>query len=370
MSPIVKLRCFLTAQLTPIVLSIAVLLPAVAWASEFDTYNTLELLCAQVDQQGEDIEKLLEELSKQRTEIQSLLDDAGNKAAEEGASGDGTVTPTQADSGGDLQADDSMDVVARVSRLEETLLGITSKREDFLESPSSQSTRIVNGRIHIDQWSFPDSSPSINVLETGSPDTDPLDRLIYRRIRFGVGGTVPPGNMSFRVQIEFSAEDGSTFRDAWIGWDDLAYLGTIRLGNQKRPYGLDHLNSSNFTIFMERPFIVDAVNENNRRFGLMSYGASAGQAFNWRFGVFDIDLIQNVGSTLNNSYPLELAGRLASTYWYDEISNGRGYGHLAVSSSFAFPNPLPPTGGLKTVVRCFGLVQSRDHLSFGSTPNE
>jgi phosphate-selective porin OprO/OprP len=185
----------------------------------------------------------------------------------------------------------------------------------------------------------------VNQLETGDPLQGPIDRLVYRRLRIGVGGTVPPGNMSYRLEIEFSGEEGSQFRDAWIGWDDLAFLGTLRLGNQKRPYGLDQLNSSNFELFMERSFITEAVNEGNRRFGLAAYGASDNLAFNWRWGVYDIDLIQDLGSTLSDKYPLELAGRLASTWWFDEVSGGRGYGHVALSGTCAFPDPNPPRGG-------------------------
>jgi phosphate-selective porin OprO/OprP len=151
--------------------------------------------------------------------------------------------------------------------------------------------------------------------------------------------------MSYKLEIEFSGQDGSQFRDAWIGWDELVWFNTIRFGNQKRPYGLDHLNSSNFNLFLERPFIVDAFNEDNRRFGLVSYGVSDDLRFNWRYGLYDLSLIQDIGSTLNDNYPLEFAWRMANTFWYDEASDGRGYGHLGLSGTFAFPDPDPAAGG-------------------------
>ena len=154
--------------------------------------------------------------------------------------------------------------------------------------------------------------------------------------------------MSYRVEIEFSGQDGSRFRDAWLGWDDLVHFDTLRLGNQKRPYGLDHLNSSNFNVFLERPFVVDAFNEDNRRFGFVSYGSSDDGAFNWRYGVYDMALIQDSGSTVTDKYPLEFAWRLANTWWYDETSGGRGYGHWALAGTFAFPD---------------GDVEERDRLS-------
>jgi len=35
---------------------------------------------------------------------------------------------------------------------------------------------------------------------------------------------------------------------------------------------------------------------------------------------------------------LEFASRLANTFWYDQTSGGSGYGHWAVSSTFAYPD--------------------------------
>ena len=47
---------------------------------------------------------------------------------------------------------------------------------------------------------------------------------------------------------------------------------------------------------------------------------------------------------------LEAAARLANTWWYDETSDGRGYGHWAVSGSIADPNGSP-SGGLTNEAR-------------------
>ena len=236
------------------------------------------------------------------------------------------------------RAERNADLLARLDAIENTLGNVEKERSRFLEEPSSGSQRITNGRLHIDQWGFPESTPGVNTIETGDPAESPQDRLMYRRIRFGFRGTVPPANMSYRIEIEFSEQDGSQFRDAWIGWDDLVLLNTVRVGNQKRPYGLDHLNSSNFNVFLERPFVVDGFNEDNRRFGIVSYGVSDDRRFNWRYGLYDLALIQNSGATITDDYSMEWAGRLATTWWYDSNSEGRGYGHLGLSGTFAYPD--------------------------------
>ena len=116
------------------------------------------------------------------------------------------------------------------------------------------------------------------------------------------------------------------------------------LGNQKRPYGLDHLNSSRYNVFIERPFVIEAYNQDARRFGLCSYGVSDDEAYNWRFGTFLMKDISNAGSYLAvddpglHHYQAEFAGRFANTIWYDEISDGRGYAHWAISGTVAFPD--------------------------------
>ncbi len=331
-------------------------------AAENETMAAVEELRATLQQQSEQIEQLRNELARQRDEIRRLpsvvslvdtqagdtqsrdseLPDDGRDQERRDAA-DRSTQPSD-DQPSDRAVADA-ELLSRIAQLEQGVLGAKREKNDFLETPSLDSSRVVNGRIHIDQWGFPDDSPGVNQIESGDPQRGPLDRLMYRRLRIGVGGKVPPGNMSYRLEIEYSGEDGSQFRDAWIGWDDLVFLRTLRFGNQKRPYGLDHLNSSNFNLFMERPFIVEALNEDNRRFGIATYGVSDNLAFNWRAGIFDTTLIQDLGSTLNDKYPLELAGRLANTFWYDDVSGGRGYGHFALAGSWAFPAADSPESG-------------------------
>lgn len=310
-------------------------------ADEYETRAAIEELHRQVQEQNQQIDQLRNELARQDEQIRRLpeITDSDDDRAPTPA-GSEAVTADDAKS-----AEEDKSFSSRIDHLEQVVSKLGQEKNQFLESPSVDSSRVMNGRIHIDQWAFPDSSPGVNQIETGNPASSPLDRLVYRRLRIGIGGSVPPGNMSYRLEIDFSGQDGSQFRDAWIGWDDLALFHTVRLGNQKRPYGLDHLNSSNFNLFMERPFIVDALNEGNRRFGAVSYGTTDNLHFNWRLGVYDMDLIQNTGTSINNKYPLELAGRLANTYWYDQQSHGRGYGHVALSGTCAFPDSEPPETG-------------------------
>ena len=205
--------------------------------------------------------------------------------------------------------------------------------------PGSSGTKTMRvfGRIHTDYWGFPGTSPGINLIETGDPTATPQDRLGFRRVRIGVGGNVNP-NVGYKIEMEFAGGDESEFRDVFISVKELPWLRTVIVGNHKRPYGLDHINSSRYNVFLERPFVIEAFNQDARRLGISSSGFSEDKVCNWQYGVWNQRLIQDEGQYISDHLQGEIAGRLASTYWYDEPSDGRNYAHWAISSTFAHPD--------------------------------
>lgn len=196
------------------------------------------------------------------------------------------------------------------------------------------STLQVKGRIHLDMWNFPGDSPGVNGFETNDPLVSPQDKLAFRRIRIGVQGDLPR-SMHYKIEVEYASANDTEFRDIYIGWKKLPFLQTLRVGNQKRPYGLDHLNSSNVNVFIERPFVVEGFNQDTRRLGIVSYGLSNDQRWNWRYGIYNQRLIQDEGSYTSDHFQGQIAGRIARTAWYDKRSEGRNYAHWAVSGTWA-----------------------------------
>jgi phosphate-selective porin OprO/OprP len=218
-------------------------------------------------------------------------------------------------------------------------LAILHEEIDKLKSAVNQKVRPghlgetmqVVGRVHADIWGFPGREADIPALE-GGPDS-PLDRIGFRRLRFGVRGNLR-SNMEYRLEMDFAGELRSEFRDAWLGWNNLPVLQTVRIGSQKRPIGLDHWNSSMHNVFMERPLIIDGNNEDARRLGIQSWNSSNDQRWSWQYGVFNRRNMRGEPYYKSNHWQLEGVGRLANTFWYDEASCGRGYGHWAVSGSW------------------------------------
>ena len=215
--------------------------------------------------------------------------------------------------------------------------GLKKQMKILAATGHGEATMKVNGRVHADVWSFPNSDTEVNVFDSGDPAITPQDRIVFRRLRFGVKGNIWQ-TMVYKIEMEFGGGNDPEFRDAFLGWNDVPFLQTVQLGNQKRPYGLDHLNSSRFNVFMERPFIIESFNQDARRFGLQSYGVSEDENWNWRYGVFNQRLIQDEGNYVSDHWQMEYASRLANTFWYDETSGGRGYGHWAVSGTYAEPD--------------------------------
>lgn len=235
--------------------------------------------------------------------------------------------------------DETTELEARIKQLEDRLAEVEQAAEDpsIVHLTTSDATLVVGARLYLDHWTFPGDSVGFNVIESGDPNISPQDRLEVRRARLSFDGTLP-ANMVYAADIEYSNGQRLNFRDLYVGWEELPILQTLLIGNQKRPYGLDPLNSSNDNLFMERPFSVEAFNANYRRLGIASLGVSEDQRYNWFFGVYNMRDIQGDGLYASDHYQAELAGRLATTAWYDETSNGRGYLHFAISGSLAHPD--------------------------------
>ncbi len=200
---------------------------------------------------------------------------------------------------------------------------------------SSDRKMTFFGRIHLDYWAFPKADTAIETFEGQNPQ----DRFNFRRLRIGVKGELT-NNIFYKYEGEFAGGQNPSYRDAYIGIKELPYLNTVLIGNHKRPYGLDHLNSSRTNVFIERPFIIEAHNQDSRRLGISSNGQT--ENVNWRYGVWNQQLTQSGSGYVGDHYQLEVAGRLAGTPWYDESSDGRGYLHLGISGSVGFPDGNGP----------------------------
>jgi len=253
----------------------------------------------------------------------------------------GAAKPTEIDSSdttesipdGGIPAAQDSDLMKRMARLEEQLKALKSAFDGRVKNGHANSKLSLHGRIHFDHWAFPDNDPGVDVIEGQNPQ----DRLAFRRVRFGVKGDITDKTY-FRITIEYANPNKVEYRDIFIGMNGVPFFQKLQIGNQKRPYSLDQLNSSNAIVFIERPFIADATQQDTRRLGIQSWNVSSNQSWNWRYGVFNRENTQNDGRYISDHYQLEVAGRLANTVYYDENTDGRNYAHWAIAGSYGHPD--------------------------------
>ena len=307
---------FVTCVLTNVEAQQGQLAPIPPASAAFATHGTI--------QQDDETDK--EAIAKSLNEIHQRL-----KALEAGAG----QLATDQESGTFTQRLSSLEDGA--ARSNEAIADIDESQGYFPRIGHGDASMKIFGRLNADYWTFPSQGADINALEGGVPQ----DRFVFRRMRIGVSGTVND-NMLYKIEMEFAGGINPGYRDAYLGWDHLPIFNRLLIGNQKRPYGLDSMNSSRYNVFMERPFAVEAFNQDSRRLGIASYGYSDDLRSNWRYGLFNQELIQNKSGYIGNNYQAELAGRYARTWWYDDCSGGRGYGHIGISSSYGSPDGLDP----------------------------
>ena len=139
-----------------------------------------------------------------------------------------------------------------------------SKQKDFRVK--------VGGRVQLDAVAFSAGAGPNRPPTEGGLDPELADTVAFRRGRFRVEGRMYEFydwavEYDFVNQLNVNNETYPTERDSgpltaitdlWIQLREIPILGTVRVGNQKDPYGYEHLTSSRWLNFMERSFSQDA----------------------------------------------------------------------------------------------------------------
>ena len=289
----------------------------------FDPQATLHALTRRID-----------ELERDNRKLHEALDEKGREAGS-AVGGPGVPGPSGVPAAPAVVAT-SISVMPQGSG-HVSVTGVTSSTSVLGSSALALSAPTVEvfGRINVDHWSIIDSRGGIGALEHPSTNFDPEDRTEFRRVRMGMEGKRASSQI-YKFEVDFANPNSATIKDAYIGFEDVPVLQTVLIGNQKRPLGLDHLNSSKYNVFLERPLVVEAFNEDARRFGVAAYGRNAGGDLNWRAGVYNLENISGDGHFLGDSLQLSLNGRVSGTPWWED--GGQRYLHLGLAGMWAHPD--------------------------------
>ncbi len=223
----------------------------------------------------------------------------------------------------------------------------------WFESPDKVFQFHVGGRTQMDSSFF----AAGNTVQYGPGGTGKIrDGVDPRRMRVRLEGALYE-NMLFVMEYDFvntAAGQGSNFGlntgqdrvtsvsntpavgtpvplDLWVAFRNIPYLGHIRIGNQKEPFGFERLMSSRFLNFMERSFNQDAFYSpysNGFDPGIMTYSTYADRRGTYALGVFK-------NSTNGYAYDvgggnLKATGRVTGLLLYED--EGKEMMHLGLSA--------------------------------------
>jgi phosphate-selective porin OprO/OprP len=113
----------------------------------------------------------------------------------------------------------------------------------------------------------------------------------------------------------------------------LPFLGNVRVGHFKTPFGLENLTSHRFATFMERAMISEGEIE-GRRMGVMAFNHAKSRRATWAIGVFTSQIAEAPPRFQNDNGGLTMITRCSLLPWYDEATAARRLLHTAVSYSY------------------------------------
>jgi phosphate-selective porin OprO/OprP len=137
------------------------------------------------------------------------------------------------------------------------------------------------------------------------------------------------------MQVDFNDPNNPEIKDVYLGFDNLPLNQRAFFGVHKRPQSLDQWNSSRFTVFVERPTVAEAFNEDIRYLGAAMWGVSDAQTWAWQYGLYSLEGPQDDGRIIGDSMQLSGNARLGNTFlWRDD---GRQYAWFGASAMVAHP---------------------------------
>jgi phosphate-selective porin OprO/OprP len=150
-----------------------------------------------------------------------------------------------------------------------------------LQSEDKSFKLKIGGRI-MDDWAWFSQDDS-NEVYYGNIQ----DGTEFRRARIALSGTVY-SYILFKAEFDFAgaAKAGKevAMKDVYMGIASIPVVGTIQMGHQKEPFGLEIMTSSNYHTFMERA--VTSVFAPERNTGIRMQNAFVDEKLTLTAGVF------------------------------------------------------------------------------------
>jgi phosphate-selective porin OprO/OprP len=158
-----------------------------------------------------------------------------------------------------------------------------------------------------------------------------------RRARIDMEGEIAK-YFVYRFEVDVSGHPARVndpdryYQDIWIGVQGIPWLGTLRVGNMKEPYSLQHLTDAGHRVFMEESMLTAFTP--GRNFGIQLNHHLFDQRMTWAFGGFQE--VTDDSSFFGRKGDWDLGLRLTGLLWYRD--EGRQLVHFGTSYIHAFGN--------------------------------
>lgn len=186
----------------------------------------------------------------------------------------------------------------------------------------------IGGRI-LNDWAYIDGDSDVEHLSYLDQDEDFGSGTEIRQGRIYLQGTLYDSLM-FKAQYDFAGGDVD-FKDTWLGFKDIPYVGHIKIGHFKEPFSLEELTSRKFITFMERSLPGQAGRSfvPARNTGIMFYDTAMDKQMTWAVGGFrETD---GFGNGFGEDETYNFTARVTGVPYYED--NGRKLIHLGLGYS-------------------------------------
>lgn len=183
----------------------------------------------------------------------------------------------------------------------------------------------IGGRIFADTAMFSQNGPSFT--QVGDVDNGTEMRaawLAFSGSAFNVIG--------YKLQFDLAGQ--TSFKDAFVQIKELPWLGNVRIGHFKEPFGFEQLEASKYTTFMERSLGDAGVFVPGRNMGVMAFDCTENERMTWAIGAFASEQGSTPPATSEDHAGTAVTMRTTFLPWYDEATEGRGLLHTGVAYSY------------------------------------
>ena len=313
-------------------------LPLPSVASRFRSFDEVSKAVGDEQAKISALESRIKELEKRAPPaVEPLPDPAASKPKADAKPGDDKAAKKD-EKKDDKAADEGYEVGTDLNMATKWNYGFQG------ESPNKDFRVKVGGRVQFDNEAFSQGTGPAQKASNGGLSPQLHDATNFRRARFRVDGRMYElydfaaefdfvnqlNNFSIAAPTEPGLGNYPAVTELWLQIRDLPILGTLRAGNQKDPFGFEHMTSSRWLNFMERSYAQDLYEgpfNNGFVPGVRSINYTEDQRFNWSFGIFKQNA--NPFGYANTARANSLVGRLVWLPIYED--EGKKFLHLGVA---------------------------------------